>query len=153
MEDGQKNTTWDFFLKIFNPLLKIYIGVTYGLIAIYLLAVYFDGWSDPRNVFLIQWIIIFYPAVVIIILKIMKEKISTDKIKADSLLKISSFIGIIIIAFSLAYYFVIRPMQKQDTMKKCNEETEALVGWNSSNKLKMDKFKDEYDRCLRKNGL
>lgn len=71
----------------------------------------------------------------------------------NKLLKTTAIVGILLMGISVAYYFIYRPTQKQKIMKRCNEEIENLVGWDSRNKLKMDKFKEEYERCLRQKGL
>ena len=71
----------------------------------------------------------------------------------DKSLRNALIIGIIMIALSVGYYMIYRPIQKQNVMKKCNEDVEKMVGWDSRNKVKIEKFKEEYDRCLRQKGL
>ena len=57
--------------------------------------------------------------------------------------------GIIIIALSFAYYLVYRPMKKQESMKQCAEQT---GGWGDKQK-DQEKWKIEYDKCLKEKGL
>ena len=73
--------------------------------------------------------------------------------KLGKAVKISIIAGILIVALSITYSLVYRPIQKQSQMKKCSNDTEKLIQWNSNSVRVMDKFKAEYDRCLREKGL
>lgn len=76
----------------------------------------------------------------------------------DKILRNTLIVGVIIVSLSVVYYFVFLPIDKKNIIKKCDTETENLVGWNSSRggfikNESVDKFKDEFERCLRKNGF
>jgi uncharacterized membrane protein YvbJ len=86
-------------------------------------------------------------------IKIRENEIQQPKL--EKTLKNSIIASALIISLSIAYYLILKPIQKQSAIKKCNKNIEKLVGWNSSGGYsdKTEKFKKEFDRCLREKGL
>lgn len=79
----------------------------------------------------------------------------------DKAIKISVIAGALIVALSIAYYFIYEPIQKKTETKKCNKYAESLFndegkglkGWDNIQRYDYyDEFKLEYDRCLREKG-
>lgn len=74
-----------------------------------------------------------------------------QQLKLDKAVKISIILGVFIVALSVAYYFIYRPIQKQNISKKCYAESQNLFEnqYTKKNIFNENKFKE----CLTKNGL
>ncbi len=44
---------------------------------------------------------------------------TTQKLNLNKLIKISIIVAILLVAFSVTYYFVVRPIQKERLLQKC----------------------------------